>query len=162
MLRSPTEAACELLSSLGDPFPVNPWEIASRLGIPIYRGPLDSVDGLIRRDAVGWYIVIADRLGDGRAAFTLAHELGHYVMHRHRRELFTMNHSKRSPFERAANRFAAALLMPGPQLVQLALDLGPDPGRLAAACGVSRHAMAIRLIELGLAEPAPREDWIPF
>lgn len=57
---------------------------------------------------------------DGRARFTCAHELGHFELHRRIKSTFQETSEpfarNRSRMEREADRFAAAFLMPLPQL----------------------------------------------
>ena len=74
--------------------------------------------------------------GEGRLSFTLAHEAGHWVMHRrfikraHRpgRSIFCRTRDARTTIEWQADYFAACLLMPG-SFVRAAFDrvCGPQP-----------------------------------
>lgn len=84
--------------------------------------------------------------GDGRARFTLAHELGHLILHRN----VAMARAQKSDAlpvyqlaEPQANQFAACLLMPM-QLI-LANDSADD---LIERFGVSREAANYRLSKL--------------
>ena len=105
-----------------------------------------------------------------RQRFTIAHEIGHFVLHRQESQLF-IDKGYRAFFrdvqsakgkdrrEVKANAFAAALLMPS-RLVQKAVkshafDLGDDRGaliELATLFEVSTQAMSFRLANLGLLE----------
>jgi IrrE N-terminal-like domain len=89
-----------------------------------------------------------------RLRFTIAHEIGHFVLHKERalseRGGPTSQHTAR--LEREADQFAAELLMPEHLVRQAALEHGADPRRLADRFDVSVQAMNIRLRRLGLAE----------
>lgn len=53
------------------------------LGVLILEGPLDSADArLIRRGAHGLIRVKQDIPESGRKRFAIAHELGHWLLHR--------------------------------------------------------------------------------
>ena len=95
---------------------------------------------------------------EGRRRFTLAHELGHHLL-RHSASFYVDfvdvgGTAGDSPgynwqHERAANEFAANLLMPA-DLVRAAFRRDPDGQRLATTFAVSRLAMGFRLAALGL------------
>ena len=88
-----------------------------------------------------------------RSRFTLAHELGHLLLHlkylqnadgrSERSNSYNLSFVPRS--ERQANRFAVHFLMPASIVRRF-----PDPDRLSAACGVNRDVAERRLEELGL------------
>lgn len=99
-----------------------------------------------------------------RRRFTLAHEIGHWVIHcRTRPECMeilcrTVEVSGATdPREREANVFAATLLMPEPTVRGLVGDGVRDAATLAGMLGVSVPAMAWRLYNLGLGERPPGE-----
>lgn len=80
--------------------------------------------------------------GNGRDRFTLAHELGHYFMHRNvdlamSRIDSTYNVPAYRKSEWQANTFAAALLMP----MHIICDMRPE--EIAKACGTSLSAASI-------------------
>ena len=83
-----------------------------------------SIDGMLARhpNRQEWMIVYNTAIGHpGRINFTLAHELGHYLIHRHtlstgriecsERDIFSGN-ADNTTLEQEANTFAAYLLMP--------------------------------------------------
>lgn len=110
-----------------------------------------------------WVNSSETRRSEGRRMFTIAHEIGHWQMHRdvgggaHARfcradqvdaARTALNLSPQ--LEREANRFAAALLMP-PALVRREHGrLGTNVPELATRFGVSTEAMLIRLETLRL------------
>lgn len=99
----------------------------------------------------------------GRRRFTIAHELGHWELHRsagdetHARFCRTdevggsaedLRRTKR--IEQEANRFAAALLMPADLVREQAKELRLNVKLLAQRFGVSEMAMQVRLEVLSL------------
>jgi Zn-dependent peptidase ImmA (M78 family) len=93
-----------------------------------------------------------------RRAFTIAHELGHWELHRdlgveaHARFCRTeeVGANGVTRIEREANQFAAALLMPADLVRAAVAERGTDVVALARAFGVSSQAMHIRLETLRL------------
>lgn len=104
-----------------------------------------------------WGIFYNDKARPERQRFTLAHELGHFVLHRNSYASF--NCDKESIYtgadtlkqiEREADEFASNLLMPGDLLRQRITGKRIDfhlLGELAKEFGVSLEAMCIRLIK---------------
>ena len=102
-----------------------------------------------------------------RQRFTIAHEIGHYVLHRKSGDLFIDRHHKvfardksssrgEDEKEVEANAFAAALLMPEElveeELDRIGFDLGDeaDVRELANKFNVSTQSMLFRLTNLGV------------
>ncbi|WP_177133633.1 ImmA/IrrE family metallo-endopeptidase [Hydrogenophaga aromaticivorans] len=135
--------------------PVDPAAIAIAEGIKVerlgvfedfpYSGEFLREQGVIRVNE--WEAQVRQR-------FTLAHELGHYALGhddapRDFAEAFSSKAS--APIERAANQFAAELLMPASavaKLVQTGIFKTVDD--LAKAFNVSKVAMTYRINNLGL------------
>lgn len=105
------------------------------------------------------FILVNEGQSSARQRFTIAHELGHLLMHvgTGKAVMFRDEVSSRGvdPFEVEANAFAAALLMPEEQVRELV----PEPmnpmdddaiSQLADNFQVSGQAMAIRLKSLRL------------
>ncbi len=97
-----------------------------------------------------------------RQRFTLAHELGHYLLHKtpgsaifHRDERSSQGTDR---VEVDANAFAAELLMPADEVRAQAAELGVDlleddlTRQLADVFDVSIQAMSIRLQQLGIVD----------
>jgi hypothetical protein len=99
--------------------------------------------------------IVVNGSGDsGRRRFTIAHEIGHFVLHPERcrpERGGAVNEAGRRE-EREADAFAAELLMPEPLVREAVSEHGPDAGRLAHRFQVSLAAMRTRLRVLGLAE----------
>lgn len=142
-------------------YPVDPFEIARRLGITVYRGDLpEDVSGMLRAvdGKVSMYIDTDDH--PRRQRFTAAHELGHFVRRRaaghldqgavfvdRRGELAGLG---TDPEEIYANEFAACLLMPAP-IVSLLRRRGLDQWEMARFFDVSPASMGFRLTNLQVA-----------
>lgn len=149
--------------------PIDPFDIARRLGVTVRResfvGNLSGV--LIRKH--GTTPVIAINAGDSqrRQRFTVAHELGHLVLN-HKGDLFvdhtilnrrdSRSSTALDPQEIEANSFAAELLMPADLVLLKAHSLLagiPSVSQrellplLSTHFGVSDQAMTYRLMNLG-------------
>jgi transcriptional regulator with XRE-family HTH domain len=144
--------------------PVDVADVTRRCGIRVlgfdFRG---MVDGLVVQLPDGPAIGLdTTQRNSQRRRFTLAHELGHYLL-RHSAsfhlDFFDAGGSAGDApgynwqHERAANEFAANLLMPADKVRRAASRIS-DIDELAAAFDVSRQAMAFRLAALGL-RPGP-------
>ena len=143
---------------LSAPVPVD--RIPERLGIDLREAFLSGeISGMIERSASGFAITINAADPDTRKRFTLAHELGHYMLHRHligdgldddrayRSTQSGKYHNTRiGPAEETeANRFAANLLMPMDLINAHRGPLRSDVQGMARLFGVSKHSMSIRL-----------------
>jgi len=96
-----------------------------------------------------------------RRRFTVAHEIGHHLLHSdgaavlcRPADVETAQGTERAR-EREANRFAAELLMPEAMVREDADRDGPNPIALAPRFGVSDVAMGFRLVTLGYMEALP-------
>ena len=107
----------------------DPWAAAKHLGFEVQEGWLSSdgtrqgfqLGGFINRPAK--LIAISDEQKPRTKLFTLAHEVGHLLMHpglHHHRELpmhgLTEPRDPTDPKERQANHFAGCFLVPKKQL----------------------------------------------
>lgn len=101
-------------------------------------------------------IVLRGPSGERRRRFTIAHEIGHFLLHPERvaPERDGLVNAAMQRQEHEADQFAAELLMPEHLLRRAVQDQGADAGRLADRFEVSEAAMRLRLRRLGLAEPA--------
>jgi Zn-dependent peptidase ImmA (M78 family) len=127
--------------------PIEP--IVSALGGQIrYLGPesWDAEDGsLYVFGERNFEIAISAYTGARRDRFTIAHELGHYVIHSDygkKRLKAARVGSNRCEWE--ANWFAAALLMPRVEFTRACTELRDDPVLLASRYLVSPKAAEIR------------------
>lgn len=95
--------------------------------------------------------VISIRTADSspRQRFTLAHELGHLMMHELGVPQYRRDHEPGSEEkETEADAFAGELLMPFGLLHPYAMKFGPDAKLLARYFGVSEASMSIRLMQM--------------
>ena len=153
--RQPAYAANELLEGAGSTSLRWPWRTSSAgAGCLLHRQQLpDALSGLLIEQAGGALIAVnADHIHT-RQRFTIAHELGHHLLGH--TERFHLNLSDGTPpehnyrLERAANEFAADLLMPR-RLLASAFHANSSTSALASMFEVSDIAMGYRLINLGL------------
>ncbi len=147
----------EIVASFLNRAPVDLHAIAARIGVTVTM-PRDlprDVSGSIRRQGEVYLIEINGNDPPRRQRFTIAHEIGHFLLHQDMLdggiEDDRMYHSRFSDqVERQANRLAGQILMP-PGLIMAAWQAGArDIGRFAETFDVFEQAMEIRLRELGL------------
>ena len=158
------------------PVPID--DIIRSQGVEITRKRFDDeTSGLIYVDPQTGHAVIGLNVSHTktRQRFTLAHELGHFLLHKRdegglhvdERDFFVRFRDPHSSDgsdreEREANAFAAELLMPSSFLEQDArklregLSLSDDTTirELASKYGVSLQALSFRLVNLGLIDAA--------
>lgn len=148
--------------------PIKIEEIARMRGIKVMPYPLgDDVSGLLAIQDGEATIGYNQNEPKVRKRFTIAHELGHYELHRDKSDLFVdkqfiyrSEQSGNTPInqmmEQEANAFASAILMPTDQLRKAVresnLDLVNEEAikELAKKFEVSTTAMSIRISSLGL------------
>jgi len=152
------QQAEDTLNAFGRTLPVNPYEIARKLGILVDERPLPSgTSGMIlqrpQEDPLLW---VACNESPQRQRFTAAHELGHYlertVVHPMPDDNFGFvdsrdtNHDLHEAF---ADEYASNLLMPETEF----RDAWKATGNLIALSGtfgVSMRAVTFRAKRLGL------------
>lgn len=101
-----------------------------------------------------WIISINKEHHKNRQRFTLAHELGHYILHKDKNinkvDTTFFRNENLDPLEYMANEFAAALLMPEDRLRELIdKENKTNIENLAEIFEVSPAAMKYRVISLG-------------
>lgn len=104
-----------------------------------------------------WTIIVNRDATAGRQRFSLAHEFKHVLDHPARSDLYRDRAGRSAHFqaERAADCFAAALLMPRAWVKRAFYGEGiRDERMLARVFNVSVAAMRVRVEELRLREPA--------
>jgi len=127
-------------------------KIIQDYGVIIDEFPMqsNSFAGMLWNDDGRYIIVINPDLPKSRKLFTLAHELGHFLMHRFYQPAFfctRLNGQAFDPKERQANVFAAELLMPLDKIKQLA-KRGITLKNAARCIGVSEQALRYRIKDL--------------
>lgn len=143
--------------------PVDPFQIAAAKGILCEeRTSLQQgISGCLMRVGDVFGIIYSGRFQSvGYRRFTVGHELGHYFLEGHVDQLFSGGqplHVSSSGFvsddryEREADAFSAALLMPKPLFLKgrASLGLGLETvHRMAALCQMSLTSTAIRYARL--------------
>jgi len=147
----------QLLKAAGvDHPPVDLRDVVSVLNLSLVeteREPFTSEAALVPLGD-GHAIELRGRGNERRLRFTIAHEIGHFLLHPRRAvtERGGVTNEGTSRYEREADQFAAELLMPEHLVRQAALEVGADPHLLADRFDVSVPAMTVRLRRLGLAE----------
>ena len=146
--------------------PVDIETVARVLGMSVNYERLDSdVSGLMLFERGVAKVAINELHHRHRQRFTLAHEIGHLLLHATSdrvfidRRFFRNQWSSRGELreEIEANAFAASLLMPRSLIEQfLEADGGitdVDVFRMATRFEVSEQAMTLRLVKLNYIEP---------
>jgi len=124
--------------------PVDVKWVARSIGVLVFHDATSDATGMLVQTAEGAYIHVSPRDSLVRQRFTIAHELGHLLLHPE------STHYRDATFagtrlEIEANRFAADLLMPM-WMIDAAVEAhGADVKRLARMFQVSEAAMDLRL-----------------
>ena len=149
-----------LINDFRESAPVNVRGLASALGLEVHDAYLDDeISGMIERSGDTYKITVNTVHPSTRQRFTIAHELGHYMMHRgligdgvDDDRAYRSTHDGKyhntaiGPKEETeANKFAASLLMPMNLIEMLRVEGFKTPASLAHHLDVSEHAMRIRV-----------------
>jgi Zn-dependent peptidase ImmA (M78 family) len=163
-----TQLAEGLLARTGvTDLPVPVETIAREVGAVIRRGPLPSdLSGFLLQDHGRTIIAVNSRQAKQRQRFTIAHEIGHLLLHNfqshvdrgfeiYRRDQRSSRAEVAAEIE--ANQFAADLLMPKrlidaivPKFVDLLNER--QIKAIAERFGVSAQALTFRLTNLGVTQ----------
>lgn len=150
----------EILNETRNSVPVPIMSLPAQLGVKLNKAFLSQgISGMLEKQGSSFLVTVNATDPDTRQRFTLAHELGHYMLHRHlvgdgldddrayrSTDVGKYHNTLIGPKEETeANKFAANLLMP-----RAAIDREwekPDAtiSHMANLFGVSEHAMSIRL-----------------
>ncbi|GGD40678.1 hypothetical protein GCM10011514_00940 [Emticicia aquatilis] len=155
-------------------YPIKVEECAKYLKLPISELDIeDEISGFLAIKDKESIIGVNMKHHINRKRFTIAHELGHFILHKNENPLFIdknesnviaiYNRDEKSSRgeilkEKEANSFAAALLMPK-KLIKEAIENSINKNNilslideLARKFEVSQHAMSIRLSDLGYSD----------
>jgi len=127
-----------IVTMLGGKIEMTDWFSPQQTGHIKVSGPGDFV------------IQLSPLSGETRRLFTIAHELGHYVLHSQFGKFpleISRHGSDRVEWE--ANWFAAGFLMPATEFLSL-VKQGWNEAEIATRFGVSEAAVCIRKTVLGL------------
>jgi len=136
------------------PFPIE--AVATLPRVEVHYVASKRLSGLVSWRRGKWRILINRTESRGRQLFSLGHELKHVIDHPLRDTIYRDSRfgTAEMAAERAADYFAACLMMPRPWLKRCFYDEGfRDPGVLARRFRVSAPAMRYRFDQLGLLEP---------
>jgi Zn-dependent peptidase ImmA (M78 family) len=158
--------ARELFEKSGALIPVPVVAVAQELGIRVHEVAMPKIEGIIPsgmivEDNGEWVIIVNEEDAPTRKRFTIAHEIGHFMLHSGKTfvdefsagETFYRDHEKNGQ-EREANHFAANLLIPAKELTEQWPDFA-DPAEAAEYYYVSEVSMTYRLKNLGLIQDSP-------
>lgn len=142
--------------------PVDVYEIARNEGLEIevkdFGDEFNDISGYIKPEIRK--IFVNERDPENRRKFTVAHELGHWILHRDKLESepekyavlyrIPLGRPQEDPVEQEANCFAANLLVPDEMLA--ARREGKSNEELAVEFKVSRDVIGYRLERLSVYE----------
>ncbi|MFW5700488.1 MAG: ImmA/IrrE family metallo-endopeptidase [Cyclobacteriaceae bacterium] len=170
IIRYIEEKTESLLARMGiNEAPVDPIKCAKFLNVDVQKADMDSdISGLfVIKDNVAYIRYNASEKNIKRLRFTIAHELGHFVLHKSIPFILEKGKSEKVMFrnaisstgevhrEREANAFAASLLMPKYLINKEINELGDSPNLVASLAeifNVSNEAMTFRLANLEMLE----------
>ena len=164
--------AQQVLRAHGDDLPVDVEALARQHAEVVYRELHSDISGMLVPNGDKWFIVVNEAHPHVRRRFTIAHELGHLLLHGYTQPHVDRGYKVRFRDPRSsegsvreeieANQFAAELLIPQHLLVpsirqldiefesmaddQLAAQLRP----IAELFDVSQQALTIRLSSLNM------------
>lgn len=145
--------------------PINLVQLATEIGLSVkYESMPDDISGHLEKQSDGSFCITVNVFHHpNRQRFTIAHEIGHFVLHNHLigngvydNKAFRANTEENyhpsinQKHETEANKFAAAILMPTDRIKQAydSLENKQDEvalANLAHQWGVSVQALMIRL-----------------
>jgi len=152
----------EILSRAQEDVPVKVEQLPRRLEIEYRLVPFrNGISGMLERLKTGFRITVNELDPTTRRRFTVAHELGHYMLHGHMlrvgdgidddkayrsTEIGLYHNKKIGPAQEIeANRFAANLLMPYDRVAEYWSREGATLESMASLFRVSQRSMEIRL-----------------
>lgn len=156
----------EILKEYEGVFPRNIVDICNKMGIDVQETEEfpDDVCGVIFKENKDYIILVNKKHSIGRRSFTIAHELGHYVLHKDildsKNELISYTKSNGEDVsvlargveyntrETEANNFAAEILMPEKEFLSKC-ECSNDIEEVAHYFAVSTSAASVRASKLG-------------
>lgn len=149
--------------------PIDVEQVAKSIGLKVLDYPFqEDISGVLVINEDGATIGYNPNESSVRRRFSIAHELGHFVLHADKnssgmfmdkllfRKNITTYSTKEEAIEREANYFAANLLMPQELVISEVNKLNPNKDDeenikvLAKKFDVSVSAMTYRLVNLGI------------
>lgn len=149
------EIAMQAIEKAGCKQPPVPVEkVAEAMGLDVVPFAFhNKVSGLLKKEE--GVIGVNKTHHPVRQRFTIAHELGHFLLghglgEEYQEETIDDVFDKPRPEEREANLFASSLLMPTDWVKDYVKKNGMEIDALAQTFGVSKQAATIRLLHLKL------------
>ena len=136
--------------------PLDVKVIAEKFGIKIqYSEMKDELSGILSKiEKDGWVIQVNEKHHPNRQRYTIAHELGHFCLHRHLKNIFEdqifFRGVESCKEEWQANEFASAILMLEDEFREKVRSGKTNIEELAQEFGVSTLALRIRAKNLGM------------
>ncbi|KKP90412.1 MAG: hypothetical protein US57_C0002G0033 [Candidatus Moranbacteria bacterium GW2011_GWC2_37_73] len=150
-----SEKVNTIIAKIGlEKLPVPLEEVAALFNIQVVPYPdfPDNVSGMIMHKEGMTFIGVNQNHPKVRQRFTLAHELGHFLMGHDDHTIVDDRFDKPINKEKEANKFASELLMPKQFIEKEIKEHSGKIGinQLAKKFEVSEQAMSIRLLDTGL------------
>jgi len=129
----------------------DPFEIAKETGIEIEYADLGRLKGMYVYLKRNRFIVLNNNLPESMQRIVCAHELGHDRLHRELakekalKEFMLYDMSSRPEYE--ANLFAAELLLPEEEILELA-ERGYDIAEMALSMGTDINLLSLKLASM--------------
>jgi Zn-dependent peptidase ImmA (M78 family) len=137
--------------------PLDVEGVAKAFDIDIKKESLENeLSGILRKmpESNKWEMLINAKHHSNRQRYTIAHELGHYFLHRHLQVEFQdrifFRGAESSKEELQANSFASEVLMPENYFREMIREGKNKIDELAQEFGVSTLALRIRAKNLGM------------
>lgn len=138
-------------------FPLDVNNVATLFNVDIqYIDMDDNLSGILTQneETNKWIIQVNSNHHPNRQRYTIAHELGHFCLHRHLFKVFKdqifFRGTESNPMEWQANEFASAILMPENEFREFVKKGVTDIETLASKFKVSTLALRIRAKNLGM------------
>lgn len=134
--------------------PVDVYDVAEFLGLEIVEEVMDDeMSGYIEPRRSGWVIGVNKFHHPNRQRFTIAHEIGHFVLHRPTERVVDITFARRlgarDRIENEADQFASDLLMPADEFRRVVTAGEHSLDKLASMFNVSVLAAKVRAQSLG-------------
>lgn len=137
--------------------PLDVEGVAKKFGILLeYVSMEEHISGIVKKDESSnkWIIRVNKDHHPNRQRYTIAHELGHFCLHKHLSHFFEdhifFRGTESSKMEWQANDFASAILMPEQEFREFVRSEVRKVDELAKEFNVSTLALRIRAKNLGM------------
>ena len=134
--------------------PLDVEGLAKFLGIEVrFENLKGDISGILEKNDAKWIMRVNKKHHPHRQRYTIAHELGHYCLHRHQESIFEdvifFRGLKPTETEWQANQFASEILMPDYEFSKAIEEGITDIEQLAKRFCVSSMAVRVRAKQLG-------------